>query len=260
MKIGVIGTGVIASAMVTGFCDWECEHEFILSPRNAEKSAALAAKYPNCTVAKDNQDVLDRCEAVILAVVPQKAEEILSPLNFRREHKVISLIPVLGLEKIGQIIGETEILVDVLPLPFIRQRIGPVVINPPCKEIEDLIRPLGDLIALEDKTEMAAMRTITALMSPFYELCYAVTEWGMDNSLSEPASKMYTTSFFKALSIMAGQTEEGKLKELAEEMTPGGLNWQATNYLKDNDAFHHWQIALDAIMERVTGVKKEDRK
>ena len=71
---------------------------------------------------------------------------------------------------------------------------------------------------------------------------------------------MYTTSFFKALSIMASQTEEGKLKELAEEMTPGGLNWQATNYLKDNDAFHHWQLALDAIMERVTGVKKEDRK
>ena len=40
-------------------------------------------------------------------------------------------------------------------------------------------------------------------------------------------------------------------------MTPGGLNWQATNYLKDNEAFRHWQIALDAIMERVTGVKKQ---
>ena len=65
MKIGVIGTGVIASAMVTGFCDWECEHEFVLSPRNAEKSAALAAKYPNVTVAKDNQDVLDNCETVL---------------------------------------------------------------------------------------------------------------------------------------------------------------------------------------------------
>ena len=132
-----------------------------------------------------------------------------------------------------------------------------MVINPPCKEIEDLIRPLGTLIAVEDKTEMAAMRTITALMSPFYELCCAVTEWGMENSLSEPASKAYTTSFFGALATMAGQTEEGKLKDLAEEMTPGGLNWQATNYLKDNEAFRHWQIALDAIMERVTGVKKQ---
>ena len=120
-----------------------------------------------------------------------------------------------------------------------------------------LIRPLGDLISVDDPTEMAAMRTITALMSPFYELCCAVTDWGIENSLSEPASKTYTTSFFKALSVMASQTEEGKLKELAEEMTPGGLNWQATNHLKDHDAFVHWQTALDAIMERVTGVKKQ---
>ena len=106
-----------------------------------------------------------------------------TPANFNHRLKG-GTFKVDELEKIAEIIGETAILVDVLPLPFIRQRIGPVVINPPCKEIEDLIRPLGDLIALEDKTEMAAMRTITALMSPFYELCYAVTEWGMDNSLS----------------------------------------------------------------------------
>ncbi len=257
MKIGVIGTGIMASYIVTGFCDFDCEHQFILSPRNREKSAFLAEKYSNVTVAKDNQDVLDNCEAVILSVLPQTAEEILSKLTFRKELKVISIIPVLGLKKIAEIIGETEILVDVLPLPFIKQRIGPIVINPPCKEIEDIIRPLGDLIAVEDPAQMAAMRTITALMSPYYELCNSVVEWGMENSLTEEASKAYTTSFFGALSVLASQTEKGKLKELAEEMTPGGLNWQATNYLKDNQAFRHWQIALDAILERVTGVKKE---
>lgn len=257
MKIGVIGTGIMASYIVTGFCDWECEHEFILSPRNREKSAFLASKYANVTVAKDNQEVLDSCETVILAVLPQTAEEILSQLNFRKELKVISIIPILGLKKIAQIIGETEILVDVLPLPFISRRIGPIVINPPCREIEDLIRPLGDVISVESAQEMSAMRTITALMSPFYELCYSVVEWGQENSLSEAAAKAYTTSFFGALSVMASQTQDGKLKELAEEMTPGGLNWQAVNYLKDNDAFKHWQIALDAILERVTGVKKE---
>ena len=61
----------------------------------------------------------------------------------------------------------------------------------------------------------------------------------------------------QALEILGESGIDKELKELAEEMTPGGLNWQATNYLKDNDAFKHWQIALDAIMERVTGVKKQ---
>ncbi|MEG2929745.1 MAG: NAD(P)-binding domain-containing protein, partial [Oscillospiraceae bacterium] len=67
MKIGVIGVGIIASYMVTGFCESGEENSFVLSPRNREKSAALAGKYP-CLVeiAQDNQEVLDRCEGVIL--------------------------------------------------------------------------------------------------------------------------------------------------------------------------------------------------
>lgn len=255
MKIGIIGTGIMASYIVTSFCDWECEHEFILSPRNKEKAASLANKYSNVLVAKDNQEVLDECELIILSVLPQNAEEILSHLRFKKEHKVISVIATLGLEKIAEIIGETEILVDVLPLPFISRRIGPIVQYPACEEVEKLLSPLGDLIVVKSPEEMNAMRSITALMSPFYELVYSIVEWGEGNHLSESAAKAYTTSFFGALAVMAAQTEEGKLKELAEEMTPGGLNWQATNYLKDSEAFSKWQNALDGIMKRVMGVK-----
>lgn len=256
MKIGIIGTGIMASYIVEGFCDFECEHSFILSPRNREKSARLAAKYENVTVAKDNQEVLDSCETVILSVLPQTAEEILSKLNFRKDLKVISVIPILGLEKIRSIIGETEILVDVLPLPFISKRMGPLVQYPSNSEIENLLKPLGDLIVVNSAEEMSVMRSITALMSPFYELVYSIVEWSGENGLGESQAKTYTTSFFSALCYMANQTEEGKLKELAEEMTPGGLNWQAVNYLKDNDSFKHWQIALDGVIERVTGNKK----
>lgn len=252
MRIGVIGTGIMASYMVMAFCDYECEHEFILSPRNKEKAAYLANKYVNVSVAKDNQEVLDNCEVVILSVLPQKAEEILKPLQFRKDHKVISVIAILGLRRIAELVGETEILVDVLPLPFISQRIGPLVINPPCEEMEELLRPLGDLVILESAEEMNVIRAITALMSPFYELCYSIVDWSEKNGLNEPAAKAYTTSFFNALSIMASQTAEGKLKELAEEMTPGGLNWQAVTYLQEKETFTKWQEALDGILRRIS--------
>lgn len=252
MKIGVIGTGIMASYMVTGFCDWECEHEFILSPRNKERSEALAEKYKNVTVAESNQQVLDQSELVILSVLPQNAEEILSQLKFPKTIKVISVIAILGLEKIAEIIGETALLVDILPLPFIGKRIGPIVQYPANEEIEALMKPLGELIVVNSTQEMDAIRCITALMSPYYELVYSITEWGTNHGLSEPAAKAYTTSFWRALSILASQTEEGKLKELAEEMTPGGLNWQATNYLKEQNAFNEWQTALSGILTRIT--------
>ena len=252
MKIGVIGTGIMASYMIHGFCKAPCGHQFLLSPRNRQKSAALAAAYENVSVAADNQAVLDQSDVVILSVLPQTAEEILSKLTFRADHKIISIIPVLGLPKIRSIIGETAILVDVLPLPFIGQRMGPIVQYPPCGEIEELLAPLGDLILAKTAQEMAVFRTVTALMSPYYELLYSIVSWGEENGVEEAAVKAYTTSFFGALSVLAAQTADGKLKELAEEMTPGGLNWQAVNYLKDKGAFDRWQEALSAILKRVT--------
>lgn len=253
MRIGVIGTGIMASYMVMAFCDWECEHEFVLSPRNKEKAEYLASKYKNVSVANNNQDVLDNSEVVILSVLPQNAEEILSGLKFQERHKVISVIAAIGLKKLRDIIGPTEILVDVLPLPFISKRIGPLVIHPSCAEVEELLGPLGELVILETEEEMNVVRCITALMSPYYELVNSIVEWSQNNGMSEPAAKAYATSFFGALSVIAAGTEKGKLKELAEEMTPGGLNWQAVTQLQNHHAFELWQDAMDKILDRVTG-------
>ncbi|MEG1894882.1 MAG: NAD(P)-binding domain-containing protein [Oscillospiraceae bacterium] len=254
MKIGVIGVGIIASYMVTGFCESGEENCFVLSPRNREKSAALGAKYPHLVqIAQDNQEVLDSCEGVILSVLPQNAEEILAPLHFSSHHKVMSVIPILGLPKIRELVGDTAILVDVLPLPFIAKREGPLAIYPPQKEIEELFAPLGEVIAVETAAEMATIRTTTALISPYYELLYSLVEWCGENGLEETKAKAYVTGFFSALTGIAAETKDGKLKELAQEMTPGGLNWQATQQLKSEGNFEGWKRALDAIKTRVEG-------
>jgi pyrroline-5-carboxylate reductase len=49
MKIGILGTGIIGSAIVTGFCGKKTGYRFFLSPRNAQKAAALADEFPDVT-------------------------------------------------------------------------------------------------------------------------------------------------------------------------------------------------------------------
>lgn len=47
MTIGFIGTGIISSYVVTGFCKSGREGiDIIVSPRSRDKSAALAAEFP----------------------------------------------------------------------------------------------------------------------------------------------------------------------------------------------------------------------
>jgi pyrroline-5-carboxylate reductase len=52
---GVLGVGSIAAAIVTGLCDGVADPpDVVLSPRNADRAADLAARLPSVRVATDN--------------------------------------------------------------------------------------------------------------------------------------------------------------------------------------------------------------
>ena len=252
MNIGFIGTGVITSALVTGFCSSEgLGHKFYLSPRNAGRAAELAGKFKNVTVAGSNQEVLDNSEWVVLAVVPKFGEEIIRPLSFRGDHRVINLMSDRKLPEIAGWIGETRTLVHMVPLPFISRRVGPIAIYPNDPDVADLFAPLGKIVGVDDTKQIQVLSAITALMSPYYNLLWEVVKWGELNGLSGNEVLDYTTSFFEGLSSQARYAKAGNLGRLAEEMTPGGLNEMALLAIKEQDGFLTWVRALEPVLRRL---------
>ncbi len=80
MKLGFIGTGALSSAIVTGLKSLPGETTpVVISPRNEEIAAGLAARFPDVTIAADNQAVLDQSDMVMLAVRPQIARDACMP-------------------------------------------------------------------------------------------------------------------------------------------------------------------------------------
>ena len=254
MNVGIIGVGIIGSAVASGFCrSSKGEIRLVLSPRGRERTAKLKEEYPDLvTVAASNQEVVDSSDWVILSVLPEQGIDVLKELHFRPEQKLIKLVPMLSLEQVHALTGDLAVLVDVVPLPFNAEGIGPVILYPPVSEAEDLLSRIGDVVAVETPEQMSILRSVTALMSPFYELAASVTDWCTENGLSETAAKSYVTSFFGALSHTAGRFPDN-LHELAREMTPGGLNWQALTDLQNKDAFTLWKDTLDPVLTRVEG-------
>lgn len=255
MVIGLLGTGIIGSAVVRGFCkDGDTPHRFVVSPRNAEKAAALAADFPQLVqIASDNQQVLDEADIVFLALLRPAAPDILKPLHFRKGLRIINLIAGQDMKELNAMTGEAEVLADVVPLTFIVERYGPILVCPPHPEAIALLEPLGDVVSVKQEQEMLALRCITALMSPYYMELVKLVDWCGEQGVSEPLAKAFTTSFFGALCRFAAQSEEGKLEELALERTPGGLNDLALNHLFDRDAYTPWIEALDRVVRRTTG-------
>lgn len=253
MKIGCIGVGTIASAIVTGFCKGEDQsHTFYLSPRNEKKAAALSDAYENVTVCASNQEVIDQSELIILAVVPKAAEEILSPLSFRKDQVIVSFMSDFPVARIKEVVGDVKKVVRVLPLPFNALCVGPVAVYPKDQEVCDLFSKVGNIVAIDDESKMETMLAITGVMSAYYGLTYEITKWGEKAGLSKEESVGYTTAFFEALSVQAGICPGLDVNALANEYTPGGLNEMGLVAVRDEaHAYDAWTTVLDQILARL---------
>ena len=75
-KIGVVGCGTIAAAVVEGLCRLgkNPPEKKNLCPRSAEKTSKLASSFPSiCTVLSSNQQVIDSSDVIIIGLRTQVA-------------------------------------------------------------------------------------------------------------------------------------------------------------------------------------------
>ena len=100
MKLGFIGTGTITSAVITGICTSKISFQKILvSSRNKNVAKKLKKKFKKVSIAKTNQEIVDKCNWIFLAVTPKVGEKIIPKLNFKSNQKIVSFISTIGLSQ-----------------------------------------------------------------------------------------------------------------------------------------------------------------
>jgi pyrroline-5-carboxylate reductase len=258
MRLGFIGTGQITTAIVTGLCKFEnndSRNNIWVSPRNREKSAALANAYDAVQVGKDNQEVVDNCDIVCLAVIPQHKEKILTPLHFRRNQIIVHILAATQVEELKPFVSPATQIVRAVPLPCAAIHAGPVALYPAegdaYNTVSKLFNPLGSVIPLSDESQLEILAVITALMAPYYAMVEKITAWAERQGIARKDAAAYTASMFEALSRIAASAEDGDAGRLAREcMTPGGLNELAMQVMNAKGGFEHVQAALDAVKNR----------
>lgn len=255
--IGFIGTGDIASALITGFCERAANvpYPFVVSPRNAQKSAVLAKKYPDrVTVAASMQEVVDRSDWVVISVLPQVGEEVCRSLRFRPEQKVITMLSDKTVDTVREWIGETAVLLHVIPLTFNAFCDGPVVIYPPDPEAAEIFGHIGRPVEVEEERQCAVLNAITAYVVSMFTLMDGIIHWAEAEGLSKEQAADYTTGFFRAVCEQAVSVDADELHRLAAETTPGGLNYMVKEFVSrqsGSDGFEVWLRAMGPIMERL---------
>ena len=247
-RLGFIGTGTIAAAIVEGLGGGA-----ILSPRGAQIAADLARRFPDVTIAADNQAVIDQSDLVVLSIRPQVAEEVLRGLRFRPGQKLISLIAATQIEPIRGWIGLDLPVIRAIPLPFVAGRRGVTPIFPADAEVAALFDRLGQAIPCQTLEEFDLMAVGSALMGSYFGLLDVAQDWLVKQGLPEAAARAYLAGLFANLGSVAenGTTPFAALR--AEYSTKGGLNEQVFRVFRDRGGDAALRAALDQVLSRVKG-------
>jgi pyrroline-5-carboxylate reductase len=254
-RVGFIGVGTIAEALITGMCAaGKHRADFLLSPRNATLAAGLASRYPFVTVATDNQAVIDGSDIVFLAITPQVAEQVLGPLAFRPDQRIISLVATFDLVRLRPLVAPATTIIRAAPLPPVAQRMGALPFHPPLPEIAALLEGLGLVVPLEREEDLDALWAVTALMGSYFGLLDQVSGWLTRHGVPDDQARPYVGAVLNALGVTAkARSSEGFDRLAVAHSTPGGLNEQAWRELKAAGWPGLVSEALDLIHARVSG-------
>ena len=261
MQLGFIGTGNITTAVVDGLCTAGIHGlKILLSPRNAAKASRLAAKFAQVEIAPNNQAVVQGSDTIFLALRPEAAAPVVREIQFRSDHKIISLIAITPLAVLSDITAPALDICRAVPLPSVSQRNGPILIYPDRADAAKILKNVGQPFPLADERQLELLWTVTALICPYYALLETISNWAAAAGIDVQTAKGYTAAMYGALSQQAIDSSGKNFADLVNESaTPGGLNEQALDILRRRGAYDAFITALDAVADRL-GVKTTESK
>ena len=253
MNLGFIGTGKIASSVITGISKSKISFKrIIISPRNKVIANDLRKKFKKIIIAKNNQQIIDQCDWIFLSVTPTVGEKIIKDLKFKSKQTIISFISTITLAQLKKAIKVKAKIVRAIPLPPISLKKGPVPICPPNKKVKNFFIKLGTTVEINDEKSSINFWSTSGMMAPFYELLRVMSDWLVKKGVKRNNAQKYITSLFLALSEDAVINSKENLKILVKEsQTPKGLNEQGVRELTRAGFYKSLEKTLNSIHKRL---------
>ena len=253
MNLGFIGTGTIASSVITGIFKSKITFKRIyISKRNKKNSQKLKKKYNKVFVAKNNQEIVDKCDWIFLSVTPTVGNKIIQELKFKSSQTVISFISTITLPQLKKAIKVKAKILRAIPLPPISLKKGPVPICPPDKKVKTFFDKIGTTVEIKNEKLSINFWSISGMMAPFYQLLSTMTDWLVKKGVKRNNAQKYITSLFLALSEDAAVNSKKDLKYLVKDsQTPKGLNEQGVKELNRAGFYKSLEKTLNSIHKRL---------
>ena len=252
MNLGFIGIGNIVSDVIAGISKSKITYKkIIISPRNKKKALHLKKNFKRVIIAKDNQEVINKADWVFLGILPKVGETILPKLKFKNKQIIVSFMSTTSYPKLKKLIKTKSTITKAIPMPPIRLGKGPVAIFPPNKKVKSFFDKIGQTIEIKNEKLSKNFWAISGTMASFYELLNVLSNWLIRKKTNKLDAQKYVTLLYSALAELAQANSSKPLKNLVNEQTPGGLNWQGVNELRKSGYYRLLEKSLKNIYKRL---------
>jgi pyrroline-5-carboxylate reductase len=249
---GILGVGAIAAAIVTGLCEGVAEPPpVVLSPRNAERAAGLAARLPSVRVARGNQAVVDASDVVVVCLLPTDAAEVLAGLGFGAGQAVASAVAGLPVAHLAELVAPASDVARCIPLPAVASRESRTPVHPATPAVTRLFDRLGGSLVVDDETAYESVAAASATVAAHFRYLGTIADWLAGRGVPEAEARRYVATTFAALSDELDSPEADFAALARAHTTPGGLNEQFARDLDEAGVYEEVRAGLDALLARI---------
>lgn len=259
--VAFIGGGNMAGSLIGGLvADGYQPDKIYASDRDSDKLALLAAKF-GIRSARNNQDAVEHCDILVLAVKPQVmrnvAEELAEAVQ-QRQPLVISIAAGVREAHLDQWLGGGVALIRSMPNTPAMLQAGATVLHAGAgvskqqKSIaETILRSVGLTCWVQDE---ALMDAVTALSGSgpayFFLLMEAMEQAGIELGLPANTARLLTLQTALGAARMAMESSDGPATLRGYVTSPGGTTESALKTLENSGFREIMRQALTAAKAR----------
>ena len=226
-KIGFLGAGNMAQAMIKGLIEGGIPSKNIYATNRSEGKLLKVADTFKINPLMNNEELIDTCDVIILAVKPQDMLTALEPItrSFDSLKIVISVAAGIKMDRLEKYLQGARLARVIPNTPSV---IGRGVVGYLLNDdddngleitVEDLMAPLGHMVRVYDEDHLEALMISCSSGTGFvFEMMMYWQDWIEEHGFSIEEAREMTIQTFLGASLLAAQAPEA-LEDLQAKVT-----------------------------------------
>ena len=266
VKIGFIGAGNMAEAIIKGLVNAKLNHNIYIYDHNPERMKILQNQY-QVSLSRDIQELMEPVNIVVLAVKPQNFVEALQALKPHYKQQVLlSVAAGIEVQLMEQVLGNASAkIVRSMPNTPASINLGASALfanaHVTAQEklwVETIMQACGICVWLENETLISSVVALSGSGPAYYFLFLEIMEKvGIEMGLTAEISHKLALQTAVGATSLAHQSNEPPSILRGKVTSPNGTTFEAIRVFQTQGLEEIIRSAMQACFDRNISLSKE---